>query len=182
MDFNQAAQRLGVEVAAIRAVARVESAGSGFLATGEPKILFERHIFYRRLKAAGINPDQFPPDICSPTSGGYKGGLAEHERMQRAVKINRDIALESASWGEFQIMGFHWKTLKHPTLQAFINKMYGGAEGHLDSFVRFIEANPALVRALKAKDWPTFARLYNGPAFSKNAYDQKMAAAYATFA
>lgn len=182
MTIEQAAKRLGVEARAIQTVAKVESHGSGFLPTGEPKILFERHIFYRRLKAAGIDPDKVSPFICSPTPGGYKGGAAEHQRLQIAVKVDRGIALESASWGEFQIMGFHWKALKYPTLQAFINAMYAGAEGHLDSFVRYIEANPQLVKALKAKDWAAFARGYNGPAYANNAYDTKMAAAYASLA
>ncbi|WP_262919099.1 N-acetylmuramidase family protein [Niabella hibiscisoli] len=44
-DFQDAARQLNCEVAAIKAVAEVESKGDGFLPTGEPKILFERHIF-----------------------------------------------------------------------------------------------------------------------------------------
>lgn len=177
MSIEQAAERLGVELAAIKAVAEVESNGAGFLSTGEPKILFERHVFYKRLKAAGINPDPISPEICSPAPGGYKGGAAEHKRLQRAVQVNRGIALESASWGEFQIMGYHWRSLGYESLQAFINQMYDetGA-GHLDAFVRFIEANPALVKALRAKDWLAFALDYNGKA--QKGYDTRMAAAY----
>lgn len=182
MTIEQAAKRLGVEARAIQAVARVESSGNGFLPTGEPKILFERHVFYRRLKAVGIDPDKVSPFICSPTPGGYRGGIEEHKRLQIAVKVHRDAALESASWGEFQIMGWHWKALKYPSLQAFINAMYASEEAHLDSFVRFIEANPALVKALRAKDWTAFARGYNGPAYANNAYDTKMAVAYASLA
>jgi hypothetical protein len=33
--------------------------------------------------------------------------------------------------------------------------------------------------ALRARNWPSFARGYNGPAYAQNAYDKKMAAAYA---
>ena len=180
MTIEQAAKRLGVEARAIQAVARVESSGNGFLPTGEPKILFERHVFYKRLKAVAIDPDKVSPFICSPTPGGYRGGIEEHKRLQIAVKVHRDAALESASWGEFQIMGYHWKSLKYPTLQAFINAMYASEEAHLDSFVRFIEANPVLVKALKAKDWKSFAEGYNGKAHK--AYDTKMAVAYASLA
>ncbi|AZA64465.1 DUF3380 domain-containing protein [Chryseobacterium carnipullorum] len=46
-DYINAAKELGCEVAAIKAVAEVESRGSGFLSSGEPKILFERHRFYK---------------------------------------------------------------------------------------------------------------------------------------
>jgi len=31
---------------------------------------------------------------------------------------------------------------------------------------------------LKNKNWAEFARRYNGPAFKKNRYDEKIAAAY----
>ncbi|NBT89135.1 MAG: DUF3380 domain-containing protein, partial [Flavobacteriaceae bacterium] len=34
---------------------------------------------------------------------------------------------------------------------------------------------------LKAKDWAGFAKGYNGPAYAKNAYDTKLAGAYANF-
>ena len=48
--FQLAANALGCEVAAIKAVAEVEAAGVGFHASGEPKILFERHWFSRLTK------------------------------------------------------------------------------------------------------------------------------------
>lgn len=50
-EYRSAAAKLGCEVAAIKAVAEVE-AGSfgGFLSTGEPVILFERHVFHKRTK------------------------------------------------------------------------------------------------------------------------------------
>lgn len=43
-----AAAILNCSVAAIKAVAEVESNGDGFLSTGEPKILFGRYIFSSR--------------------------------------------------------------------------------------------------------------------------------------
>jgi hypothetical protein len=49
---------LGIGEAEMRAVLAVESLGSGFLADGRPKILFERHWFHRltggRFSAGGI--------------------------------------------------------------------------------------------------------------------------------
>ena len=56
--------------------------------------------------------------------------------------------------------------------------MNSGAAAHLDAFVSFILAN-RLDGALRAKNWASFARGYNGPAYAQNAYDKKMAAAYA---
>jgi hypothetical protein len=56
--------------------------------------------------------------------------------------------------------------------------MSSGAAAHLVAFVSFILAN-RLDGALRARNWPSFARGYNGPAYAQNAYDKKMAAAYA---
>lgn len=189
INYLKAASDLGVEEAAIKAVASVESNGNGFILDPEsgkqvPKILFERHIMFKRLrdntpiKSADMAAKY--PDIVNPSSGGYKGGIAEHERLQKAVKIDRTTALESASWGSFQIMGYHWKALGYASVQAFVNDMYT-EQGQLDAFVKFIKADSRLVKALKEKDWTTFARIYNGPAYQKNNYDVKMKQAYEKF-
>ena len=45
--LKAAAKRLGVNVAAIRAVYHVESGGSSFYDNGDPKTLFERHYFHQ---------------------------------------------------------------------------------------------------------------------------------------
>lgn len=189
IDYSKAASLLGVDVASVKAVASVESGGSGFIKdpkTGKdvPKILFERHIMFKRLRdntsLKSAELAQKYPDLVNPTSGGYKGGYAEHERLQRAVAIDRDTALESASWGAYQIMGHHWLYLGYTSLQSFINDMYTD-QGQLDAFVRFIRADGRLVKALREKDWTTFARLYNGPAYAKNDYHIKMKAAYDKF-
>ena len=50
-DYKAAAEKLGVEVAAVRAIAAVESNGSGFFKDGRATLLYERHIFYRELTA-----------------------------------------------------------------------------------------------------------------------------------
>ncbi len=176
-DYQRAAKELGVELAAVKSVVEVESRGQGFLDSGEPVILFERHVFNRRLRNKGIIVRD-KPDIVNPVAGGYKGGAEEHKRLQRAVEIHREAALESASWGLFQIMGYHWKALGYKSLQAFINEMYKDEAAHLDAFVKFIKVSPRIHRALKDKDWATFASGYNGPAYKRNRYDERLAAAY----
>ena len=35
--------------------------------------------------------------------------------------------------------------------------------------------------ALQKKDWKAFARLYNGPAYAQNRYDEKLSTAYSSF-
>lgn len=183
-DYRRAADALGVNVPSIKAVVAVESSGSGFLKDGRPKVLFERHVMFRRVatKFGDTRAEGFAakhPDLISRKSGGYGTQDKEPDRMGRAADlIDRDCALESASWGLFQIMGYHWKLLGFSTLQAFINAMYRDEGAHLDAFVKFILADANLLRALRSKDWAAFARIYNGPAFASNKYDTKLAEAY----
>ncbi|WP_168396576.1 N-acetylmuramidase family protein [Acinetobacter indicus] len=176
------AQALGIDAAALKAVIEVECRGSGFNADGTPVILFERHVFRQRLIANGkaATADKAMrerPDLCSKTAGGYGLYSAQHGRLNAAAQYHRESALESASWGIGQVMGYHWKALGYPTLQNFINAMYRDEASQLEAMCRFIVTNK-LINALKNKDWKAFARGYNGAAYAKNSYDVKLANAY----
>ena len=176
------AKALGIEVAALRAVIEVECKGSGFNADGTPVILFERHVFRQRLIANGktVVADKAMrerPDLCSKSTGAYGLYSAQHGRLNAAAQYHRDSALESASWGIGQVMGYHWQALGYPSLQAFINAMYKDEASQLDAMCRYIKVNN-LINALKNKDWKSFARGYNGAAYAKNSYDVKLGNAY----
>lgn len=174
-DYQRAALRLGCEVAAIKAFAQVESPRGPFDADGAPSILFERHKFHQFTSGRF---DKAVPDLSNASAGGYGLYSAQHARLARAAKLDREAALKSTSWGQFQIMGFNFLRAGHPTLQSFINAMYRSAGDQLDAFVAFIQSDARLHAAVKARDWPTAARLYNGAAYAINRYDVKMAAAY----
>lgn len=64
-DYQRAAANLDVEVAAIKAVVQIEAAGRGFLADGRPKILFERHWFW---KLTPKPVSKIRPDLSNGTS------------------------------------------------------------------------------------------------------------------
>lgn len=187
----KAAARLGVEVAAVMAVNEVESQGAGFLENGKPKILYERHIMYRQLAkprhqeddaaALQAHADQLAvaqPNLVNRSPGGYAGGTAEHQRLANARLIDDVCALESASWGAFQIMGFHAQRLGYADVQDFTTRMAKDEGEQFEAFVRFIEADPTLLKALKAKKWAVFAKGYNGPDYERNLYDTKLERAY----
>ncbi|MCU1717422.1 N-acetylmuramidase family protein [Pseudomonas sp. 5P_3.1_Bac2] len=189
--WQAAAQRLNVELAALKAVAEVESLGSGFLLNGLPKILFERHVMYQRLslprsptedaqvlhgKAERLAADY--PQLVNRQSGGYQGGLAEHQRLALARQLDARCANEATSWGAFQIMGYHWQRLGYASVNAFVEAMAADSEQQLAAFIRFIETDAPLHSALREQDWPQFARRYNGPAYARNQYDSKLASAY----
>jgi hypothetical protein len=174
-DFKQAADRLDCEVAAIKAVAEVESGPYGaFLPDGKPVILFERHLFSRLTKK---KYDASNPDISNPKPGGYGKVSQQHLRLDKAAALDKDAAQQSCSWGRFQVLGMNWKPLGYVSLQEFVDSMYRDEAGHLESFVRFVETNN-LARHLKSKNWAGFAKGYNGPSYQQYKYDAKLAAAY----
>jgi len=184
-DIERAADALGVSVPAVMAVNEVESRGHGFLDCGLPVILFERHWMRRQLEDAGIDPAPWAakhPGIVSTRPGGYQGGRQEHDRLAVARAINEPAALQSASWGLFQIMGFHYASLGFDTPEA-MERAASHSEGRqLDMFVAFIRADADLHRALEGHDWADFAERYNGPAYAKNQYDARLSRAFARHA
>lgn len=190
-DLLRASARLGVPVAAVYALNEVESNGPGFLDNGKPVILFERHVMYKRLQLArspGDDQEQRQqraeqlarqaPNLVNSKAGGYIGGSAEHQRLTQARQMDDIAALESASWGAFQVMGYHWQRLGYPSVHDFVAAMERSEADHLDAFVRFIEADATLHKALKALKWATVAKLYNGSDYQRNLYDVKLERAY----
>lgn len=186
VDF--AAQRQ-LEVPTVRAVYSVESGGSGFMGL-KPKILFEGHVFWKQLQAAGINPKlhvRGNEDILYPTwdSSHYQGGLAEYDRLERAQQIDPTCALRSASWGMFQIMGFHAESLGYADVNAFVSAMGNSEADQLGAFGNFIAqkkvGKKTLMDCLRARDWTNFALGYNGAGYAQHGYHLKLAQAYAKY-
>jgi len=175
-DWMEAAAKLGCEVAAIKAVAAVESPGSGFMTTGEPFILFEAHIFSR---LTNHQYDTAYPGISSPrwNKSLYRNSAGEHLRLAEAIKLDRDAALQSASWGRFQILGCNWKRCGYASLQEFINAMYRSESDHLHAFCAFI-MSMGLADELQRKDFHGFSLIYNGPSAAENRYAERMEDAY----
>ncbi len=175
-DFERAADFLDCEVAAVKAVTEVESAGAGFLPSGKPKILFEGHWFYKYTGGKhGVSNVSYPKWI--------KKHYAEdqHARLDKAAKLDRNAALMSASWGIFQIMGGNYRKAGFSTLQAFVNAMYKDEASQLLAFCNFVK-NSGLQDELQRKDWVGFAFGYNGAGYKSNNYDTKLAKAYKKYA
>ena len=186
-DFDRAAMLLDCEPAALKAVKKVETGDKGgFLPSGRPTILFDGHIFWQQLRTRGINPQRVVTgneDILYPkwTKAHYKGGEAEYERLLRARHVNEEAANASASWGMYQIMGFNHAACGEPSVASFVSSMCQSECRQLLLSVRFIRENRSMLAALQKKDWKAFARLYNGPAYAQNRYDEKLSTAYSSF-
>lgn len=184
-DIAKAADTLGVPIACVRAINEVESTGSGFLGDGRPKILFERHVFWKRLQAHGIDPAPIAarnPNICLAMRGGYQGGAAEYTRLAAAELVDAGAAYEAASWGAFQIMAYHWQRLGYSGVDDFVAHMENSESDQLDAFVRFVSTDTGLLASLKARKWARFAEGYNGPDYARNLYDAKLSQAYLRYA
>ena len=182
-----------LELAAVKAVNEVESRGKGFLVYGRPVILFEGHVFWKQLEKRNLNPTDFLEDRYKDVlykkwaRTHYKGGRGEYTRLEKAAGMSdlpevHDAAYSAASWGAFQIMGYHATALGYANVDHFVSKMYEHEREHLKAFGKFLAATSfsgkKLMDWLREKNWEKFARAYNGPGYATNKYDIKLKNAY----
>lgn len=176
------AQSNGIEAAALLAVAEVESGGRALFPINdrkEPAIRFEGHYFDRRL-SGHIRDQARKAGLSAPQAGGVRNPKTQRERwllLERATAIHKKAALESTSWGLGQVMGAHWEWLGYTSVDELVAEARGSVSGQVKLMLRFID-KAGLKATLQAKDWRNFARRYNGPAFARNQYDTRMAAAH----
>ncbi len=180
-DFSLAAEKLGVELASVYAVTSVESAGRGFLPSGHPVVLFERHHFFKNCPPEKVAIAQKYSNLYNKNAGGYIGGEGEMNRYAQACGIDREAANLSTSWGLFQIMGFNFKAAGFSRIDEFVVAMYASEGEQLKAFASFVMHNKTMHKALKNKDWAAFAKAYNGQKYSQNKYDFKLKTAYDHF-
>jgi hypothetical protein len=176
-DYRAVASRLNCDWAAVAAVAEVESGRLGaFGADGRPVILFEKHLFSR--KTHGVF-DRSHSHISNPRAGGpYPASQTDRWRQfTEAFALDPEAALESTSWGRFQLLGQNYANLGFMSARDYVAKIARSERDGLEAFEAFISAN-GLAPALRAKDWATFARRYNGANYAVNRYDVRMRDAY----
>lgn len=155
-DYLNAAKKLNVEVAAIRAVADVESSGDGFDVMGNLKKRFEPSWFQR---------------LAGRSASSYS----------EAYAINPTMAMQANSWGKFQVMGFNYKEAGYNSVTAMVNSYSKSEKNQLDSFVTLIKSW-GLEDELRSRNWSAFAYRYNGPNYAQGGYHTKMADRYAKYA
>ena len=97
--------------------------------------------------------------------------------MEKAEAIDEVAALNSASYGMFQVMGFNHKLAGFNDVLEMVNILGKSEKNQLEAFITFLK-NTACYEDLKAKDWVSFARHYNGPQYAQNQYNTKLEKAY----
>jgi len=172
--LDRVCNALDVKAPALWAVVTVETRGFGFLQEKRPLILFERHIFHRRTNGRFA---AIAPHVSDPIPGGYLGGALEYVRLHEAIALHRRAALESASWGIGQVMGFNHQVAGFSSAEELVAAMMHDETNQLLAMANFISGN-GLDRALRRHDWVAFARGYNGPDFARNEYDTRLKAAH----
>jgi hypothetical protein len=172
--LDRVCNALEVDAPALWAVVTVETRGFGFLQEKRPLILFERHIFHRRTSGRFA---AIAPHVSDPIRGGYLGGAAEYGRLEAAIALDRRAALESASWGIGQVMGFNHQVAGFGSAEEMVAAMLDDETKQLLAMANFIRGN-GLGGALRRHDWTAFARGYNGPDFARNEYDTRLRGAH----
>lgn len=174
-DFRIVAEQLGVEVAAIKAVVKIEagSALQGFWAPGVPVANYSKALFNRYCKKVKGRKEK---DAQVPK--GLKGyALKEWTSLTNARKINADAANMGTYWGMFQIGGYNYKLCECESVQEMVDRVCESEFSQLEMFAVFIR-NAGMLDALRSKDWRAFARKYNGPSYARRNYHTRMAKEY----
>lgn len=169
------ATKYGVEYAAVMAIVDVESSGDGFNPpTGKIIIRFEPSWFMRLSKVAS----QHLNEAWHITPNGPQ--VNEWQKFNSAFAIDPNAAMMATSVGMMQVMGFHYAD--HGFGFANVGAMWDFAKvneaNQVDLGLRFIASEPALLRALRAKDWQMVAYYYNGQDYRQNNYDINLKNAY----
>jgi hypothetical protein len=156
-DFKQAAQRIGCDVGAIKAVWEVEAGGRHFLNDGSVIRRFEPHHF----------PKQHWDKIGFSVRAGeapWRASvrLSTDAMFQRAAKLDLGAAIGASSWGAPQIMaGMNHEAAGFDSGVAMVRHMAQSAAHQLGAFVQLVESW-GIAGAIRSHDWRAFARRYNG--------------------
>ncbi|MDE6741184.1 MAG: N-acetylmuramidase family protein [Muribaculaceae bacterium] len=177
-DFQIVADELGVEVASIKAVVKIEAGPKlqGFWAPGVPVANYVQSLFNKyngKTKGRKIKDATVPSGLT-----GY--ALKEWRSLTNARKINADAADMGTYWGMFQIGGFNYKLCGCQSVEEMVSKICESEFSQLQMFAVFIR-NSGMLESLQKKDWAAFARKYNGPAYAKRGYHTRMAKEYANY-
>lgn len=183
-NFAAAAQLLhpDMPIALVHAFADVESGGrSGMGPEGLPVIAYEGHVF-RKLTKKVYDQDhpllsyKYVRKAGPEWRQNNKNQSAAWATLRAAMELDRKAALQSCSWGMFQVMGFNYKSCGFSTVDAFVDSMKAGEGGQLLAFVGYCKKKHGMVDAMLDEDFATMATLYNGEDYGD--YDKRIEKAY----
>jgi hypothetical protein len=175
--LKEQSDKLGAKPADLAAVLLVESRGRGFDDRGNPITRFENHVFFRRWgdkhksdfdKHFTFDPmtkykgHTFRKDDTESFSTFHLDNAKEMKVLSFARSLDDTAALQSASYGAAQVMGFNHKTLGYPTVQAMHKDFSLGIRPQLDGMISYIKNNKLCMEGIRERDYFKFAGGYNG--------------------
>ncbi|HGW6341778.1 TPA: N-acetylmuramidase family protein, partial [Escherichia coli] len=184
--IGEAADKAGIERAALLALVEVETSGKPFEEDGRtPALLYERHIAWRMAAAVSkaLQSAFALAGLAIPKwsrSTQYKDQGTSAKRLALIAKaraINEEVANRSASWGLGQTMGFLYKELGFASASDMVEHMTGNIAGQVDCLIGEV-TRAKLIAPLNAHNWPVVARGYNGAGYAANRYDVRLADAW----
>lgn len=187
--MSAVAGQLGIDVAAVLAVWRVESGGREHT-VGRAVIRFENHYLWDRWGQK--NPARYDQHFRHGGRAGVSGRRweghqfresptgawetvhtgkqeAEYRVLQLASRLaGEETALRCISMGGPQIMGASHAEIGYPTARAMYQAFQASERAHVLGFFDFCRSKSAprkgdLVLHLRARDWNRVAQYYNGP-------------------
>lgn len=182
--YGRCATRLAVSVPQVMAFKDVESAGAGY-EDGKPKLLPERHWFSQLTDGRF---DKSHPHLSYPKWGTLPypvGQQARYAMLLEMIHLDVDAGFQSASYGLFQIMGFHYRTCGYPSPYSFAVAQAYDEETQLKAFESLVVANrwQSKLRACTSdpKTCEPICEVYNGKRFREHNYHGKIAARIAFY-
>ena len=178
-QVKEIADEFGVEYAAAQAFMDVEAAGEGFDNKGRCKILFEAHWF--GYYTGDIYNTDYPDLSCTTWSEARQYyNQDQWDRLERAIALNREAGLKSASWGIGQVMGFNYDKVGYSTVEAFVEDMKLSEYFQFKAMLNYVKID-GILPYLTSKNWREVARRYNGEHYEKNGYHTKFEKAYSRY-
>lgn len=183
-QIDEVAKSLGEKNSTrIRAIAEVESNGSGWSNNGMLKILYERHYFHRLTKGRAGNTWFSNAKAGDYTLDADNDGINDSwEKLAAACRVDALAAFQSVSLTQFQIMGAHYEKLGYSRPWEMMLAATDSELVHYQLMAKWINLDSNGRSGLKAmsndpNSCRAFARFWNGPAYATNNYHAKLAAA-----
>ena len=184
-DYIDAAAAINVPAPYLKAFATVESRDAGFDQHGRLTILYEPHRVHIATKGVltgmkfqwsfkgrslqiplsyrGWKP-RSRPIVTRPVRWHpyFEDPEGQWNMLATAYELHPEV-LRGVSWGAFQILGKWAERLGYRDPLDMIRFMYKGEIHHLSVALRYLKmTSPQAIPALRAGDFRTVARLYNG--------------------
>lgn len=176
-------EQYGITLTHLEAVILVETGGEFFTTNDDdivrPLMRYEGH-YFDRLCPANVRERARSQGVSSPKVGGIKNPKSQSDRyrlLNKAIKIDKETAYKSCSFGIGQVMGSHYKVLGFDSAYEFYLYNKENPVNQIDVMLKFINYF-GLMSKLRNEDWSGFARGYNGAGYAKNQYHIKLQKAY----